>query len=163
MKKIVLVMLLTMMTSLSAAGFDVMLGAHIGGASSEAADGSSGDFESNFGLKLGFVEENSRFYVSYDNIDGDGHAALLNVEGKSSQYYGFIRGMIGAHAGALITDVVDTETNLMYGAQVGAIFDLFDSLSLDIVYRYSVTDSDGSLTDGPDNLQTVYGGLNLKF
>jgi len=181
MKKILMFVLLTLVSSVYAdSGYKILVGGEFGQAKGNWDD-YTGEWEDSFGLRAGVETDRTRIYISYNytksedfnfvNTDFESHMIVMNFGAKTDKYYGLFRGFVGGHAGVLyslwnlgeyppLED--EDDVNLVIGGQAGIIIDVIDNAYLEAGYRYSLTDADNDSIN-PGSIQTYYGAINLKF
>lgn len=176
MKKIIatIIVLVTVSTA-QASNYQIMAGAEFGQSEGEWND-YSGDWEDNIGGRVGVETKESRIYVSYNSVDTEidtssvsfkSQTLVLNLEAKTRPNLKILSVFVGGHIGAIYSET-DTpwftkdETNLIFGAQAGVLIDIIDNLNLEVGYKYSFTNANNNSAN-PDNIQTYYGAINLKF
>ncbi|PHR54277.1 MAG: hypothetical protein COA44_13750 [Arcobacter sp.] len=185
MKLMLYMITLALFTSVFAQDFQILIGGEFGQTKHKWKD-YTGEWENDFGMRLGGETDESRIYLSYNYVeikdfipDRNGkdtnfktHTALLNFDAKTPKYYKVFRGFVGVHVGALYSqwDLGDDptagdnkdDTNFIYGAKAGIIIDLFDSFYLESGLKYSLINaSSDSIT--PSDIINYYGAVNLKF
>lgn len=140
------------------------------------------------GLKVGFIKDISRTYISLKlldskyNISRQGQAPITgdilhfsftaNYDFliKHDKLYEFIP-YIGAHLGAEMTslgdnDSFDPEINLDYGFQLGVLKDINEDISFELGYRYtSINNSfrDRGIKIKLENQNALFFGINYNF
>lgn len=174
---VLIVAILLILTNVQASDHQIIGGVEFGQSKSEW-DGFTGDRDNSIGARLGVETKESRIYVSYNNIDTDtdidsksinfeGHTLALNLEAIAKPYLKILRVFVGGHMGAIHSELdtpwyTSDETNFIYGAQTGVLIDIMDNSNLEIGYKYSWTTADED-TSNPENIQTCYTAINLKF
>jgi hypothetical protein len=158
MKNIVLAGLLMASTSVMASEYSIFVGAEGVSLKSEADSGAESDYENGFGLRGGVIGENSRVFVSYQNVD-EVDFVSVSLEGMSDPYEWFswlsTRAFLGFHGGMTS---FDDNTNELYGAQAGMMMTIPLDISFEAGYRYSLSE-----IDGIDNFKGFYGAANFQF
>jgi len=130
-----------------------------------------------YGLKVGYIEENGRIYLGYTLSSDLGTSVnktqtpYLALEGISNEFKVIGRStakfFAGFRLGASIADVQNastlensTVTALMAGAQVGLSFMLPADLEVELAYRHDFTFKDDETNYNAGN---VYTGLIYNF
>ncbi len=178
MKKIIVALVLLSMTTLFANEYDTFVGIEYGQNKADWSSG-SGDNTDTYGVRAGFVDDNTRIYLVFDYLDPDEPAGVdelvylttINFEAKTTPYKlaewlqpsFFLGGHIGLIKYEQETTLIDIdETGALYGAQAGILFGLSSSIDLEIGYRYSLSTL-SFLGEDLDNIKAYYGAINLTF
>jgi opacity protein-like surface antigen len=168
-------MALTTLTAAQASDYSIMAGMEVGQSKGEW-NNYSRDSENNIGGRIGIETKESRIYASYNSIDTELEASsssvksqtlVLNLETKTRPTLKIFRAFVGGHIGAIYSEIdtpwyIKDEANLIYGAQIGILMDIVDNLGLEAGYKYSFTNANND-SPNPENIQTYYGAINLKF
>jgi len=189
MKIILQLVLLAFFTSVFAKDYQILVGAEFGQSKDKWAD-YTGEWEDEFGIRIGAEADKARIYLSYNYIKTEdlakevhgrsntfeSHKVVLNFDAKTDKYYKFLRGFVGGHLGALYSewdlghdparanskDDTRDDTDFIYGAQAGLIIDLLENAYLEAGLRYSLTNA-GSDSINPADIMNYYGAVNFKF
>jgi len=182
-KKIAATLLCTVLGSSLNAGENSLntkglIGFEVGAAKIQADTAFPG--ESNFkgsdveyGVRLGAQNESWRTMFIFDYYDSEDDNQNYEKGLFELDYYIFttesdditFRPYIGINVGYMnyesdglgIGDSID-ESGLLYGGQVGFVFGLGESADLDVMYRYSLTD-----TTQTDHIESFLVGINYIF
>jgi len=175
MKARVAVATCMMLMSTYALGAQTIAGLELG-ASKGDWNSNKGDWEENFGVRLGVETDTTRIYGAYNYVKNEidtapieiqSHSATLNIEAKAESYHDMLIPFIGAHIGAIYSELEtlgqsDDTTDVIYGLQAGVLIDMNQNMNLEVGYKHSKVNTDEN-SQNPDNLQTVYMAVNLKF
>ncbi len=127
-----------------------------------------------YGIRLGAQKEEWRTTLSFNYFDGDEDGRKQNYEkGLVSFDYFFLNSedskfkpFLGANVGYLnyeSTNDIDM-SGLVYGAQTGVVFSITDSIDMDLLYRYSLSNATQDDHDaGLDHIGGVVFGLNYIY
>lgn len=116
-----------------------------------------------YGLRIGAQDDDWRamfVYDYYDNTDDDQNVQktflqldyFFSERTRFNPYFGINLGYMNYES----TDI--DENGFLYGAQVGFTVELIDSIELDMMYRYSLTDAART-----DNIGSFVFGMNYIF
>ncbi|WP_456451353.1 outer membrane beta-barrel protein [Hydrogenimonas sp.] len=159
------------------------IGAELGGGKAEfewLGDSEKTDWETVWGLKGGFYDENTRVYASFHYVDADSDSTkqrwydlTANLEAMTTPYRvtddlatSFFA---GAHLGAIKIKVEDNsvnfddeETDFCYGIQAGVNFIFNPHVNVEIGGRVSWSNLEFGLYE-LNYYYNVYGGINYYF
>lgn len=117
-----------------------------------------------YGFKIGAEKEDWRaFFVAnfFDSSSDDDQKymkGLIEVD-----YYlmkdSALKPFIGLNVGYINYETTDIdEDGLLYGGQVGVQYDIVENISIDLMYRYSLVN-----TDNVDHVEGIIFGLNYVY
>ena len=167
-------LLLFLSLSLMAQNSEWFVGVEAGATGAKLTDeniDSNYEYGSQYGLRIGVRENNSRIYLGYNtsqNIGDDittSHNAYLALEGISDEFTVIAEStakfFLGVRLGGAFSDVNGSNVaGVMGGVQIGLDFMLPANFEIETAYRHYWTYKDTSTNISAGS---IYGGLNYKF
>lgn len=172
MKKVALLGLLSVAVMASESGLYV--GAEVS-KTKENDKTSTGIIASNsstaYGIDVGYYfDANSRAYLFYQNIGKGDYAKSTDAYGAGYDYLfgnGSFKPFVGAIVGYSVYKNGTTKIDgLAYGAQVGVDYKVNNNISVDVGYRYLLSEAKYTFpayTAEVENFQSFFVGANYKF
>ncbi len=171
MKHIFSITFLTFTSLLQAEHFDTFVGMQVGVANESYNDDSS-DTGIDYGLRLGFIRDTGRVYLSANiaNLDNaEFKSASLSFDAITPSKYRFndafaLRAFIGFHGGYGELDPINfkKDEGLYGGGQTGILLDFPASITFELGVNASWSDIDYGPTK-LNNFQTVYLAYDFIF
>jgi len=171
MKNFALIILLALGTLLQAENYDTFIGIEAG-STKVRLDQSDSERGGEYGLRIGFIRDTGRAYISGSMADLD-HAKLyniaLNFDAITPRAYHFndsfaLRGFLGVHGGytQIDPDNFSKDESGMGGGKAGVFLDLPANISIEIGYKVTWT-SVKIGNESVQNYQKIYAAYNYTF
>ena len=141
MKKILFMTLLTLSTLAQAKDFDTFIGLEVGSTNLQL-DQIDSQRGNDYGLRLGFIKDTGRVYLSVNNASFDTstlRSTALNFDAITPRAYRFngsfsLRGLVGLHAGVvqISPDNLAKDNGAMGGAKAAILLDFPADITLEL-------------------------------
>ncbi|MDF1880554.1 hypothetical protein JHD50_04435 [Sulfurimonas sp. MAG313] len=171
MKKILFIALLTFTTLAQSQSFDSFVGVQAGSTNLQI-NNFSAQRGASYGLRLGFIKDTGRVYLSVENAGLDNADLLsvaLNFDAITPRPYRFndsfaLRGFVGAQAGAsfITPNTFKNDEGIMGGGQAGILFDFPAQITIELGYKGTWTAAKYA-NSGIKNYQNFYLAFDYTF
>ena len=131
-------------------GSDTFVGIELAATEVQGQQPSSTSDDMSYGVRVGAQNEEWRTIIGYNHYDKDEYSVeklYLSVDYLFMKYDTMedftIQPYIGLNAGyANYEQATIDENGMMYGAQLGVVFNIIDKFDVDLGYRYSLSSAD---------------------